>query len=149
VSRFTPEYRSVPLSACGLLREVLRKQHGSGHHSIQMPTIGNTLELVLTGVAEAKTRSGHQILDRLGHEYFRCCGGSADPGTDRDGESPHIVAVELDFTRVEASSYFDPELPYVLDDRASAEDGTSRTLKGRQEPVSHRLDLPAIVPGKL
>jgi hypothetical protein len=83
---------------------------------------------VLTGVLEDEARSGDEVLNRLRGEHLGRSRSGPDAGTDCDGESAHIVAVELDLTRVQTGSHLEPERPHVLDDRArSRRRGPART----------------------
>jgi hypothetical protein len=42
----------------------------SGHYPVQVPTVGDALQLMFAGVIEGEIAPGDQVLDGLRHEHF-------------------------------------------------------------------------------
>src|SRR3954468_19111899 len=61
----------------------LRTDAVTRDHPIQLPTVGDALELVRARIVERKAASGDQVLPRLRHEDLRRRGERRDTGADR------------------------------------------------------------------
>src|SRR5437764_9771908 len=111
------------------------------HHSVEVPAVGDALQLVLAGIFEDEARARHEILDGRGDEHLRPIRDRRDPRTDVHRDPADLPVDRLDLTCVQPCADLDPEWANGLDDRLRAFDPTSRPIEGREEAVARRVDL--------
>jgi hypothetical protein len=96
---------------------------------------------VLASVLKLDARASDQVSDRSGHENLARLSQRTNPRRNVDGESTQVLSPHLALTSVEASANVNSECPSRLSGRLGASDGSSGTIKARQETVSCGSDL--------
>ena len=64
----------------------------SSHHPVEVPAVGDTLELMLACILEGESASRDQILHGLGHGDLAGASQGADSSADVDGDATDVVA---------------------------------------------------------
>ena len=62
------------------------------HHPVQVPAVGDALQLVLACVLELEAGPGHQVLHGLRGDDLRSACQRRHPGADIDGDPADLVA---------------------------------------------------------
>src|SRR5512132_3344623 len=106
-----------------------------------MPAVGDTLQFVLARIVECQTRTGCDVLHRLGHEDLSCTALRRDPCADVNGDPPELVADDLALTGVYADAEVDADLARGPHDRLRAVDRRRGGVEGREESIACGIDL--------
>src|SRR5687767_3852751 len=102
-----------------------------------------------TAIGERKPGAGDEVYYRARHEHFTRSCQILHPAPDVNGDARHVVSGQLDLARVHAGPHVEPELAHAVDDRARATHGPGRSVEGREETISGRVDLPSTLSFKL
>jgi hypothetical protein len=81
-----------------------------------MPSIRDTLELVLAGILEREAGARYEIPHRARDQHLSGAGEGPDAGTDVHGDVPHVFPLELNLSCVAAGTDLKPERPDRLHD---------------------------------
>ena len=77
--------------------------------SIEMPAIGDSLELVLTGILERETAAGREVFYGGARQYLRGARDGPDTRPDHDGDAARFPVDRLDLSGVDPSAHLDPQ----------------------------------------
>lgn len=97
-------------------------------------------------VTEAQPGARYQVLHGTGHQDLARTRERGDSGADVNGNAAHLIPHDLALAGMEPGADVDPERPDVVGDRAGAADTARRTVEGRQEAVTGRVDFTAPEP---
>src|ERR1700716_3551713 len=97
-------------------------------------------------LVEAEARAGNQILDGSRHQHLARSGERRDARGDVDCNALHVVAGDLDLAGMEAAADLNVQRPEGFGYGAGATNGTCRTVKGGEKPISKRFHLGAAGP---
>jgi hypothetical protein len=100
-------------------------------------------------ICEDDARSGHQLLDGVGHEDLARLGYRRDQDAHEYRDAAHGPVIILDLTGVDADPHRCSESLHGVADRAPAADGGSRAVEDGADPVPGHIDLLTTVAGKL
>ena len=118
-------------------------------HPVEVPPVGDALQLVLAGVLERETGAGDKVFDRGGDQHLGRTGHRADASPDVDGDTLDAFIGELDLAGVDARADLQAELSKRGADRKGAAHGSRRTVERRQETVAGGIDLDPFEPVEL
>ena len=113
---------------------------------VQLPAVGDSLQLVQAPVLELDPRSRHQILHCLRNEGLACPGHRRDPRADMDGDAPELVSHDVTLARVETDAEIHSDLVHGPEHRLGALDGRGRGVEGCEKAVAGGVDLAAAEP---
>jgi hypothetical protein len=91
-------------------RGFVSKRRRSAEQLVEMPAVGDALQLVFAGVFELQPRAGGEVFHRGAHENLPCVGERADARADVDREAADVVASEFDLTGVAPGADLQAEL---------------------------------------
>jgi hypothetical protein len=106
-----------------------------GLDCVQLPGVGNALELVGAAVVEGEAGPGDQVLDRARAQHLPRLGLGEDAGRDMHGDPAEVVADQLDLAGVQASPDLEAVLGQLSPDGVGGPDGPGRAVEAGQEPV--------------
>jgi hypothetical protein len=114
-----------------------------GVHFQQLPLTRDSLECVLSGLAELDSRAVHEVSGRLGDQYLPGVGAAGDLRCGFHGDPLHVSVHSLDFTGVETGSDRKAEGSRLGHDPAGAADRPCREAGGRarRRPASDRPNV--------
>src|SRR5437773_46101 len=115
----------------------------------QAPFVRDTFERTRTAIGKSNPRARDQVFHRARHEDLAGFGFPGHSGADVDGDAPHVVTHQLALARVQACPKLDPQRSDFLVDGGGAADRPRRSVEGRDETISARIDLPPAVPAQL
>src|SRR5947207_3053428 len=144
--RGQPSKRWVVTRVCKLQRGLTSQESGSAGGRIEPPLPRYPLELASSAVFETEARAGDKILDGPRDEDLARRRRRRDSRADVHGDAGDLLPRNLAFARVEPGANDETESGDRIADRLSAADRASRTIKGGEEAVPRRVDLP---PAKL
>src|SRR5436309_6079915 len=121
-----------------------RRSSGSGSagYRIEPPLPGHPLELARPAVFEAEAGAGDEILDGPRDEDLAGRRRRGDSRADVHGDTGDLLARDFAFARVEPGADDETQSGYRIADRLGAADRARRTVKGGEEAVPRRVDLP-------
>src|SRR4051812_43163806 len=73
------------------------RRRRSGADGVERPAFGAAFELMLTAIAEAQPRAGHQVSHRPRNEDLTGSGEAHDAGADVPRKTADVVAAQLAF----------------------------------------------------
>ena len=111
----------------------MSRGYPSAHHPVQVPTLGNALELVLAGVLENETGPCDEVLDGGRDEDLGGSGERTDPHADVNRDAPNLIAIERDLASVKPRSDLDSDRSHRFGDGLSAPHASGRTVERGQE----------------
>jgi hypothetical protein len=115
--------------------------------SVKMPAVRDALELVLSGVLEDEAGADGEVLHGRGDPDLVRPRQRRHPRTDVYGDALDVPPDELDLTGVAPRPDAKADGPDRDLDCPGTADGSGRTVEGRQEPVSSRVDVASPVLG--
>jgi hypothetical protein len=95
---------------------------------------------VFPAILEFDAGPGNEVFDSSRHEDFIWPCQTGDPRPDVNRDAGNIVTYSLDFTRVDSGTYLQAEDFYLVFDFLGTLDRSCRTVEGRQEPITRRVD---------
>jgi hypothetical protein len=103
------------------------------------------LEIPFAPILELEPRPRDEVFHGGGHEDLRRPCHPADACADVDRDATDLPVDRLDLSGVHAGADLEIEGPNSVDDRLRAPHGASRAVERREEAVSRRVDLDAVV----
>jgi hypothetical protein len=97
---------------------------------------------LVPSILERKARAGYKVSHGAGDEHLTRVGEPHHPRRDVHGDPADVIAPpDLDLARMNSNPHVEAERPHSLDNSLPTANGSRWTIEGRQEAVSHRLDL--------
>ena len=130
-----------PCGRCSPSTRARRSWRPATGHPVQVPPVGDALQLVLAGVLEAEAGARNQVSDRLRDQDLGRGRKRRDPRADIHGDPSDLAADRLDLARVHPAAYLEPEVSNRFADRLCAPDAARGAVERGEEPVAGRVDL--------
>lgn len=105
------------------------------HDREELPCAGDAFERLLSDRGKGEARSGYEIFDRLGNDYFTRSCVAHDSRGEVNGESTYVVIAEFNLACVESGADFDAELASAYGDGLAATYGAGRAIKRGEDAV--------------
>jgi hypothetical protein len=109
----------------------------------ELPRVGDAFERMGAAIGECDARATDEVGHGAGDENFVGLGECLDPLGDVDGDATDVVTTQFDLTGVETNPHLNTDRADSVADSRGAAYGSSRPVKGRQEPVASRTTTEA------